>query len=122
MAITPQPSPQPQTEEQHPQPSKLSKFMQPPLPSGGIGIGIETELLLKARNPSSHGNSLPCFAKKLGLEYNEFVGNNHPHMSTRLNQHAPNGQYGQVWSLALDSTIKSNRKCLSKYQEILMGD
>ncbi|KAI1410318.1 putative amidoligase enzyme-domain-containing protein [Hypoxylon sp. FL1857] len=79
-------------------------------PAGSIGIGIETEFMLKARRHDAASNqSLHLFARKMCNDYNGSVPGKHPRMFS-LVQNLFEGPPHLHWCLVNDPTCETTKE------------
>lgn len=70
-----------------------------------IGIGIETEFLLAARQPKHKANTIDEFGKIAAINHNDCVASRHPIMGTKVLSYPPSRAVFDQWALSEDPTI-----------------
>jgi hypothetical protein len=92
--------------------SEASKSCTNNLPPGTIGIGIETEFLLVARDKNLNRGNIRDFSRALASGYNQSINGNtnkHPGMHNAIDESYLGERFSE-WSLDSDSTIETPKK------------
>lgn len=83
-----------------------------PIPPRSIGIGIETEFLLRPRDPKLDAATIRDFSRHVASGYLQHISQNptgHPKMHNAIDESYLGTRFAE-WSLDSDSTIKMPNK------------
>jgi hypothetical protein len=79
-------------------------------PAGRIGIGIETEFLLRALRPEHRAENLHLFAAIVATNYNRRLAQQHPGMYENVSSLSAKKLVFDRWALTKDPTMTRNRE------------
>jgi hypothetical protein len=79
-------------------------------PAGKIGIGIETEFLLRAMQPEHRAGTLHHFAAIVATNYNRRLAQQHPGMYENVSSLSAKKTVFDRWALTKDPTMTRNRE------------
>lgn len=79
-------------------------------PTDKIGIGIETEFLLRALEPENRAASMCKFADIVAANYNNRIPSQHPRMYETVRSFPPKKVITDKWALTKDATIERHRE------------
>lgn len=76
-------------------------------PADKMGIGIETEFLLRAKQPSPPRSTFAQFAQCIATEHNRYMDGQHPRMLSDVLNYGPRQRFDQ-WALITDSSMSTH--------------